>query len=400
MLIVSNMAAAQETILGDTRLLNDISTLIPKEYLKAFKELQSGAVDDIFYKMMQLGRGIQKDDRVAIYGRWQETGKESITNGLRVALFEAESSEAKLGSLLLVFSQLSAALEAGYSDRILLLGKYQGTIGGLPLITLEYVLYAKEVLAIAAQKSQSITPATLQLIATSVQKELSSLNKITVATDATFPPMEMVSENKEIVGFDIDLMNAAAKAGGFTLEFKNTAWDGIFAGLDGGKYDAVMSAVTITDERKKVMAFSIPYINAGQVLTVRADLNGVATLADLKGKKVGAQIGTTGAFEIEKAKEGNDIQEKIYDQIGNAFDELANGFIDGVVVDFPTAASYVLQNDKYKGELKIVGERFTEEYYGVVVKKGNKRVLDLINAGLKKVFDAGDNKAIEYKWLK
>ena len=66
-------------------------------------------------------------------------------------------------------------------------------------------------------------------------------------------------------------MNAAAKAGGFTVEFKNTAWDGIFAGLDNGKYDAVMSSVTITDERKKTMDFSTPYINAGQILTVRAD---------------------------------------------------------------------------------------------------------------------------------
>ena len=71
--------------------------------------------------------------------------------------------------------------------------------------------------------------------------------KITIASDATFPPMEMVDTNKNIVGFDIDLMNAAAKAGGFVVEFKNTAWDGIFAGLDNGKYDAVMSSVTITD---------------------------------------------------------------------------------------------------------------------------------------------------------
>jgi len=134
--------------------------------------------------------------------------------------------------------------------------------------------------------------------------------KITIASDATFPPMELVDTNKNIVGFDVDLMNAAATAGGFTIEFKNTAWDGIFAGLDNGKYDAVMSSVTITDERKKTMDFSMPYINAGQILTVRADLNGVTTLADLKGKTVGAQIGTTGAFEIDKVKAANKIAEK------------------------------------------------------------------------------------------
>ena len=224
--------------------------------------------------------------------------------------------------------------------------------------------------------------------------------KIVIASDATFPPMEMVDTNKAIVGLDVDLMNAAAKAGGFTVEFKNTAWDGIFAGLENGKYDAVMSSVTITDERKKTMDFTAPYYNAGQILTVRADLNGVMVIADLKGKTVGAQIGTTGAFEIDKVKDANNIKEKTYDEIGLAFEDLMNGRIDGVVVDTPTAASYALQNEKYKGKLKTVGAPLTEEYYGVAVKKGNQKVLDLLNAGLKKVMDSGANKAIEDKWLK
>jgi polar amino acid transport system substrate-binding protein len=224
--------------------------------------------------------------------------------------------------------------------------------------------------------------------------------KITIATDATWPPMEMVDTNKNIVGFDIDLMNAAAKAGGFVVEFKNTAWDGIFAGLENGKYDAVMSSVTITDERKNTMDFSLPYINAGQILVVKTETEGVTKIDDLKGKTVGAQIGTTGAFEIDKVKAADKITEKTYDEIGLAFADLANGRIAGVVCDNPTAAQYALQNDTYKGKLKIVGERFTEEYYGVAVKKGNAKVLDVINAGLKKVLDSGANKAIEDKWLK
>jgi polar amino acid transport system substrate-binding protein len=224
--------------------------------------------------------------------------------------------------------------------------------------------------------------------------------KIVIATDATFPPMEMVDTNKAIVGFDVDLMNAAAKAGGFVVEFKNTAWDGIFAGLADGKYDAVMSSVTITDERKKTMDFSMPYVNAGQIIVVRSDLNNVTTLADLKGKTVGAQIGTTGAFEIDKVKEADKITEKTYDEAGLAFADLANKRIDAVVIDTPVAANYALQAADYKGKLKMVGTAFTEEYYGVAVKKGNSKVLDVVNAGLKKVLDAGENKAIEDKWLK
>jgi branched-chain amino acid transport system substrate-binding protein len=223
--------------------------------------------------------------------------------------------------------------------------------------------------------------------------------KITIALDATFPPMEMVDENRNVVGFDVDLMNAAAKAGGFSVEFKNTAWDGIFAGLESGKYDAVMSAVTITDERKRTMDFSIPYMNAGQVLTMRTDMRGITTLPELTGKTVGAQVGTTGAFEIDKVKDVFDIHEKTYDEIDFAFEDLANKLIDCVVVDRPTAASYVLQNDKFKGRLATVGSTFTQEYYGVAVKKGNTKILDLINAGLRKAMALGANKSLEAKWL-
>jgi polar amino acid transport system substrate-binding protein len=195
-------------------------------------------------------------------------------------------------------------------------------------------------------------------------------------------------------------MNAAAKAGGFAVEFKNTAWDGIFAGLEAGKYDAVMSSVTITDERKQTMDFSMPYINAGQILVVKTEVSGVETLADLGGKVVAAQIGTTGAFEIDKVKDASKITAKTYDEIGLAFEDLVNGRVDAVVCDTPVAAQYALQNDSYKGKLKIVGQPFTEEFYGVAVKKGNSKVLDTINKGLKKVLDSGENKKIEEKWLK
>jgi polar amino acid transport system substrate-binding protein len=221
--------------------------------------------------------------------------------------------------------------------------------------------------------------------------------KIVIATDATWPPMEMVNESKQIVGFDIDLMKAAADAGGFTAEFKNTAWDGIFAGLEAGEYDAVMSSVTITDERKQTMDFSVPYINAGQILVVRKELQGVDKLDQLKGKSVGAQIGTTGAFEIEKVP---GVTLKTYDEIGLAFEDLANGRIQAVVCDTPVAAQFALQNDNYKGKLKIVGKPFTEEFYGVAVKKGNSKVLDLINKGLNKVLKTATYDKIYAAWLK
>lgn len=221
---------------------------------------------------------------------------------------------------------------------------------------------------------------------------------IVVATDATWPPMEFVDEGtKEIVGFDIDLMAEIAKHSGFTYEFKNTAWDGIFAGLGAGRYDAVMSSVTITEERKQQMDFSDPYINAGQILVVPKSTSGVTTLQDMKGKTVGAQIGTTGSFEVQKV---DGVRLKSYDEIGLAFEDLVNGRIDGVVADTPVAAQFALQNETYQDELKIVGEPFTNEFYGIAVAKGNDELLDAINAGLEGVLDTRAYEQIEKKWLR
>jgi polar amino acid transport system substrate-binding protein len=221
--------------------------------------------------------------------------------------------------------------------------------------------------------------------------------KIIIASDCTWPPMEFINADKAIVGFDVDLVNEIAKAGGFEVEVRNTAWDGIFAGLANGQYQAVISSVTITDERKAAMDFSDPYINAGQVLVVPAADNTSQTLADLVGKSVGAQMGTTGAKEIGKV---SGVKLKDYDELGLAIEDLANNRIAGVVCDTPIAANYVLQNDNYKGKLKIVGSAFTEEYYGIAVNKGDKKTLDLINKGLKAVKDSGKLEELESKWLR
>jgi polar amino acid transport system substrate-binding protein len=218
---------------------------------------------------------------------------------------------------------------------------------------------------------------------------------VTVASDATWPPMEMIDENKNLVGFDIDYMNAVAKEAGFKVVIKNTAWDGIFAGIEVGKYDAIISSVTITDKRKKAMDFSMPYVNAGQVLVVPV-ASSAKVVADLKGKTLGAQIGTTGAMEIKKV---DGVTLKSYDEIGLTFEDMAAGRIDGIVCDTPIAANYALQKESYKGKFKIVGEPFTQENYGIVVKKGNKALVELLNKGIKAVQAKGIDKALEKKWL-
>jgi polar amino acid transport system substrate-binding protein len=221
--------------------------------------------------------------------------------------------------------------------------------------------------------------------------------KIVVASDATWPPMEFVDENKNIVGFTIDLVKAIAETGKFEIEIKNTAWDGIFAGLAAGNYQVIASSVTITEERKATMDFSDPYVNAGQVLVVRKDAEAVTTLADMVGKKVGAQIGTTGAIEVGKVA---GVELKSYDEVGLAFEDLSNGNIDGVVADSPIAADFALQNEKYKETLMIVGQPFTDEWLGFAFKKGDEKTRKLFNEGLAKVKESGKLNEIADKWLK
>ena len=223
-----------------------------------------------------------------------------------------------------------------------------------------------------------------------------SSDVVVVATDATWPPMEYVNEDREIVGYDIDLMTAIAEKAGFEVEFKNVAWDGIFAGLAAGEYDAVISSVTITDERRANYDFSEPYINAGQIVVVRteSDITGPDTLS---GRVVGAQISTTGAFAIQDM-EGVELRE--YDEVGLAFEDLVAGRIDAVVCDTPVAADFALQREEYKAALKIVGDAFTDEYYGILVQKGNSELLDKINEGLAAVQTAGIDQELEVTWLR
>ncbi len=221
---------------------------------------------------------------------------------------------------------------------------------------------------------------------------------IVFAVDATWPPMEFVNAKKQIVGFSIDYMTAAGKLAGFIPVFKNVAWDGIFAGLAGGNYDAICSSVSITEERKKTMDFSIPYYKVRQALVV--PINSKAkTLKDLIGKKVGAQIGTTGYFAIQRVK---GVIPKSYDEIGLAMQDLINGNLAGVVCDDPVAANYSRQKKGFKEKLKIASiiETGKAEYYGIAVKKGNKAVLNLINKGIRLVKEKGIDKQLIKKWIK
>lgn len=200
---------------------------------------------------------------------------------------------------------------------------------------------------------------------------------LVVATDATFPPFEYVDEaTKAIVGFDIDLMDAIAERAGLNINYQNVSWDPLLAGMADCQYDMAISAMTITPERAEAFSFSDPYINAGQIVTVAIGDETIAGPDDLVGATIGAQIGTTGAMEAE-AIAGTTV--KVYDTYELAFLDLANGQIDAVVADYPTAVAFVNQNAT---RLKVVGEVFTDESYGIAFCKDNDALIDQVNAAL------------------
>jgi len=200
---------------------------------------------------------------------------------------------------------------------------------------------------------------------------------LVVATDATFPPFEFIDEEtKEIVGFDIDLMNAIAERADLNITYQNVGWDPLLAGMADCQYDMAISAMTITEERGKVFSFSDPYINAGQIVVVAIGNDTINGPADLVGATIGAQIGTTGAMEAEAIQ---DSEVKIYDTYEFAFLDLANGQIDAVIADYPTAVAFVNQN---AGQLQVVGEVFTDENYGIAFCLGNDDLIAQVNTAL------------------
>jgi len=222
---------------------------------------------------------------------------------------------------------------------------------------------------------------------------MSRTKKLVVGTDATYPPFESKdAKTGKLIGFDIDLMNAICDNLGVEGEFTVVPFDGIVSGLKNHKYDAVISAFTITPEREKVVDFSQPYYQAGQSIAVRLDEQRIKSIDDLVGKKVGVQLGTTGEI-LAKKIEGAEIIS--YDNIGAAFIDMDNKKLDAIINDKPTSERIIA----VKGKAKIVGETLTSENYGIAVRKGEQRLLDAINESLQKLLATGKLQRINEKWF-
>ncbi len=216
---------------------------------------------------------------------------------------------------------------------------------------------------------------------------------LTIGSDTAYPPFEFVDEAGEIVGFDVDMLNAICAKINCTATFETAGFDGIFAALAAGEFDAVASAVTITEERAEIVAFTRPYLNAGQVVTVPvgSDITGPEAL---EGKVIGVQLGTTGDLEASKFTPDENV--KRFQTIDLAMAALAQGDLDAVVADAPTSSDIVTK--QFSDKLQLVGDLFTTEYYGIAIRQETPEITEAFNAALAAMQDDGTLVEIAETW--
>ena len=226
-----------------------------------------------------------------------------------------------------------------------------------------------------------IAATTLTLFASWVHAADLGGKVLQIGSDTTYPPMEMVDEKTgEIVGFDVDLVDAICEQINCVPQFVTTAWDGIFAALQQGEFDMVVSGVSITPERDKQMDFSDPYLVVSQAIMVSIDDEGM-TLDDMKGagRKLASQTGTTNAQLAEELVGRNNVA--LFDTFAAAVQALRNGDVDGLVIDGTSAAAYEQQ---FAGELVVGIRGLNSDPLGLVFREGDGMV-DAFNTGLAKV---------------
>ncbi len=214
---------------------------------------------------------------------------------------------------------------------------------------------------------------------------------LTVGSDIPYPPFEQ-GKPGDYTGFDIELMEAIGEKIGRSPEFQDTSFETIFRDVAQGKFEAVASAATITEEREKEVAFSDPYYLSEQAILVKegSDVGGIE---DLEGKTVGAQQGTTG-LELGKEK-ANAGELRPYPEGPDAINALKAGTVEAVIIDAPVAQNAIEE----EGGVEISEKVPTEESYGIALAKDNTELLKEVNEGLAEVISDGTYKTIYEKWF-
>lgn len=248
-----------------------------------------------------------------------------------------------------------------------------------------------------------------------------SPKKYVFVTGGDFAPYDMTNPDGTFYGFEIDLLKELAKRGKFDFELRQMAWDGMMQSLMDGKFDAIMYSVTITDERLKVVDFSLPYTSEASSFAVSKDTGIAIPKSDakinmsgedgkhfvetqvvpaLKGKTIGAEAGSTQLSFVQQFLEPNGVQVRQYVGLPQAYQDLASGRLDAVIAADTSLADFV---EKNKDTAEVAGPVYIGGPLGlgpgIVVRKGDTALLGPINSGLKQMIADGSLVDLTKKWF-
>ena len=215
---------------------------------------------------------------------------------------------------------------------------------------------------------------------------------LTMATNATFPPYEYY-EGNDIVGIDAEIAQAIADKMGLKLEIQDMEFNSIITAVQSGKADLGLAGMTVTDERKQSVDFSDSYATGIQSVIVK-DGSSIKSIDDLKGKKIGVQLATTGDIYAKDDFGEENVEE--YNKGADAVMALTSGKIDAVIIDNQPAKSFVETTDG----LQILDTDYVQEDYAAAIQKGNTDLLNAVNGALKELKEDGTIQKILDKYIK
>jgi polar amino acid transport system substrate-binding protein len=225
---------------------------------------------------------------------------------------------------------------------------------------------------------------------------LGQTRPLVVGSSATYPPFAYETPAKQIVGFDVDVIQAVAAKAGLTVRIVNTPFTGVFASLNNGDLDLIISGVTITDRRRQSYDFTAPYFEARQLIAVPSSST-VRGLQDLTGKKVGVVTGSTADDVASRSFGKTSPNIRRFDTTPLIIAELMAGGVDAAIGDNGVIAYRVAEHKTLK---TVSDPGFPKEYFGIVVKQGNTALRDRLNTALAAIVADGSYARIYRTWFK
>jgi len=235
---------------------------------------------------------------------------------------------------------------------------------------------------------------TTQTTTTNSLENIKKAGTIKFGLEDSFPPMEYRNDKNELVGFDIDLGNKIAEKLGVKAEFVSTDFNGILLALKSNKFDAILSGLSMTDERKKEIAFAGPYLMGGQIIVVKAGNTTIKSSADLKGKVVAVELGATSEAAANKIAGIKEI--KKYDKVTEELQDLLIGRVEAVIVDGQVGGYYLASK---KDQYTVLSEQLTKEPMGIGIKMEDKELQAEIQKNIEEFQKDGTLSKLSIKWF-